>query len=231
MTRTDPDIALVLFDLDGTLIDTAPDMVPALNELLVAEGRAELPYERLRPRVSYGSTGLLHEAFGADLDGPELERLRTRFLGLYEKRLARASLPFPGIEALLARIEDAGMRWGVVTNKPGWLTDPLLDALGLLDRAACVVSGDSVSERKPHPMPLLHACTLAGTTAECAVYIGDAERDVAAARAAGMASFVALFGYIPDDERPPDWGATALLETPDDLWRHLPGRATATGTP
>lgn len=225
------DVDTILFDLDGTLIDTAPDMVPALNALLVAEGRAELPYERLRPRVSYGSTGLLREAFGPDLDGAEMERLRRLFLGIYQERLARSSLPFAGVEALLARIEDSGMRWGVVTNKPGWLTDPLLVALALYDRAACVVSGDSVSERKPHPLPLLHACELAGTSAERAVYVGDAERDVAAATAAGMASFVALFGYIPDDERPADWGATALLETPDDLWRHLPGRATATGTP
>lgn len=225
------DIELILFDLDGTLIDTAPDMVPALNELLTAEGHAELPYERLRAHVSHGSTGLLIEAFGNDMDSVEMERLRTVFLGLYQRRLAEASTPFPGIEALLARIEDLGLRWGVVTNKPGWLTDPLLKALDLHDRAACIVSGDSVGERKPHPMPLLHACELAATDPGSTVYVGDAERDVAAATAAGMASFVALFGYIAPGDRPEIWGAAALLEHPDDLWRHLPRHATATGTP
>lgn len=227
----DGNIELILFDLDGTLIDTAPDMVPALNELLAAEGRAQLPYEQLRPHVSHGSTGLLREAFGSDLESVEMERLREIFLDLYQQRLAEASAPFPGIETLLARIEDRGMRWGVVTNKPGWLTEPLLDALDLGDRAACIVSGDSVSERKPHPLPLLHACRLGNTDPARAVYVGDAERDVTAAAAAGMASFVALFGYIAPGERPDTWGATALLEQPDDLWRHLPRPSTATGTP
>lgn len=223
------DIELILFDLDGTLIDTAPDMVPALNELLTAEGRAELPYERLRAHVSHGSTGLLHEAFGHDMESTEMERLRRMFLDLYQQRLADASVPFPGVETLLARIEDSGLRWGVVTNKPGWLTEPLLIALALHDRAACIVSGDSVAERKPHPLPLLHACELGGTEPGRAVYVGDAERDIAAATAAGMSSFVALFGYIAPGDRPGTWGAAALLERPDDLWRHLPRHATATG--
>lgn len=229
-TAPEDNIELVLFDLDGTLVDTAPDMVPALNALLRAEGRAELPYERLRPHVSRGSTGLLHEAFGSELDAAETERLRAAFLALYRRRLAEASVPFPGIESLLARIEDSGMRWGVVTNKPGWLTRPLLTALALHDRAACIISGDSVSERKPHPLPLLHACRLDDTEPARAVYVGDAERDVAAAIAAGMASFVALFGYIAPAERPETWGATALLERPDDLWRHLSRPGAATGT-
>ncbi len=225
------DIELILFDLDGTLIDTAPDMVPALNELLAAENRPELPYERLRAHVSHGSTGLLHEAFGNDLDAAEMERLRETFLDLYQRRLAEASVPFPGVEALLARIEDSGLRWGVVTNKPGWLTGPLLTALSLHDRAACIVSGDSVAERKPHPLPLLHACEMDGTEPARAVYVGDAERDIAAATAAGMMSFVALFGYIAPGDRPETWGAAALLEHPDDLWRHLPCHATATEAP
>lgn len=225
------DIELILFDLDGTLIDTAPDMVPALNALLAAEGHAELPYERLRAHVSHGSTGLLHEAFGNGMDETEMERLRIVFLDLYQRRLAEASKPFPGVESLLARIEDRGLRWGVVTNKPGWLTEPLLMALDLHDRATCIVSGDSVSERKPHPMPLLHACELALTEPGRTVYVGDAERDIAAATAAGMAAFVALFGYIAPGDRPETWGATAMLEHPDDLWRHLPQHATATGTP
>lgn len=218
---------LVLFDLDGTLIDTAPDMVPAMNEVLAMDGRPALPYERLRVHVSYGSTGLLLDAYGPDLQGEELELRRERFLERYRARLAHESVLFPGIAALLADIEQRGMRWGVVTNKPGWLTDPLLVELELGERAACVVSGDTLAERKPDPTPLLHACELAGVDAARAVYIGDAERDIAAAIAAGMPGYVALFGYIAPEEHPDRWGATALLETPADLWQHLPGHAVA----
>ena len=226
-----PDIELVLFDLDGTLIDTAPDMVPALNEVLVAEGRPELPYAELRPHVSHGSTGLLHAAFGDGLEAAEMERLRALFLARYERRLAEASAPFPGVGALLDEIERRGLRWGVVTNKPGWLTRPLLAALGLDRRAACVVCGDCVAQRKPHPLPLLHACELAGTPPARAIYVGDAARDIAAATAAGMAGFVALFGYIVPGESPADWGARALLEDPAELRDHLPGAAAAGAAP
>lgn len=222
------DTELVLFDLDGTLIDTAPDMVPALNEVLALEGRPALPYERLRVHVSHGSTGLLLRAWGPELEEAELERLRALFLQRYRARLALASAPFPGVERLLADIEDRGMQWGVVTNKPGWLTEPLLGELRLHERAACIVSGDTLATRKPDPAPLLHACELAGVAAARAVYIGDAERDIVAAQAAGMPGFVALFGYIDPDDDPHSWGATALLQAPDELWRHLPGPAVAT---
>lgn len=225
------DIDLVLFDLDGTLIDTAPDMVPAMNEVLALEGRPALPYERLRVHVSFGSTGLLLDAYGPELQGEELERRRELFLQRYRARLAHESTLFPGIGELLARIERGGMRWGVVTNKPGWLTDPLLVELDLAERAACVVSGDSLPQRKPDPTPLVHACELAGSSVKRAVYVGDAARDIAAANAAGMPSFVALFGYIAPEEQPDQWGATALLEEPADLWRHLPDRTAAARAP
>lgn len=219
------DVELVLFDLDGTLIDTAPDMVPAMNEVLAMDGRPALPYERLRVHVSFGSTGLLLDAYGPELQGDELEHRRERFLERYRARLARESVLFPGIDELLDRIEVQGMRWGVVTNKPGWLTDPLLVELGLHDRAACIVSGDTLAERKPDPAPLLHACETAGVDPGRSVYVGDAERDIAAAITAGMPGYVALFGYIAPEEQPDRWGATALLERPADLWRHLPDRA------
>jgi len=224
------EIDLILFDLDGTLIDTAPDMVPAMNEVLAMDGRPALPYERLRVHVSYGSTGLLLDAYGPELQGEELERRRALFLERYRARLAEASVPFPGVDELLAGIEQRGMHWGIVTNKPGWLTTPLLVELELDGRAACVVSGDTLAERKPDPTPLLHACDIAGTEPHRAVYVGDARRDIAAARAAGMAGFVALFGYIAPEERPDQWGATALLEEPADLWRHLP-QCTAAASP
>jgi len=212
---------LVLFDLDGTLIDTAPDMAAALNALLVAEGRSPLPFDAIRPHVSHGAAGLLHIGFGAVEDAAESERRRGAFLSTYERNLAAASRPFPGIAELLSRIEDAGLRWGVVTNKPGWLTEPLLRLLDLERRAAAIVSGDTLAQRKPDPAPLLFACSAAGTVPERTVYVGDAERDVAAGRAAGMASYVALYGYLGPADRPGEWGATALLEQPGDLWPHL----------
>lgn len=215
------DIETVLFDLDGTLIDTAPDMVRALNALLVAEARAPVAFEAARPHVSHGSTGLLRLVFGDDLANGELERLRHGFLQRYEESLATDSRTFPGIDALLQRLEDTGKRWGVVTNKPGWLTDPLLRALDLHERAACVVSGDTLALRKPDPAPLLHACALMGTPPGRAVYVGDAARDVTAGQAAGMETIIALFGYIDADERPETWGATALVDHPDGIWRHV----------
>lgn len=214
-------IDTVLFDLDGTLIDTAPDMARALNALLVAEAREPLPFEAVRPHVSHGSTGLLRLAFGEGLAPAELERLRDDFLRRYRADLATESRTFPGIDALLQRLEDNGVRWGVVTNKPGWLTDPLLRALALDERAACAVSGDTLARHKPDPAPLLHACTLVGTAPERAVYVGDAARDVTAGQAAGMETIIALFGYIDSEERPDTWGATVLVDHPDGIWRHI----------
>lgn len=212
---------LVLFDLDGTLIDTAPDMAAALNELLSAEGREPLPFADIRPHVSHGAAGLLRLGFGLEGDSAEISRLRTSFLDRYQANLAGASRPFPGIAELLQRIEDEGHAWGVVTNKPGWLTEPLLRLLGLDTRAAVIVSGDTLEQRKPDPAPLLHACNQTGHAPARCVYVGDAERDVAAGIAAGMDTFVALYGYLGPDDRPGDWGASALLEQPADLWPHL----------
>jgi len=222
------DLDAVLFDLDGTLVDTAPDMVRALNDLLVAEGRTALPFEILRPHVSHGSTGLLGVAFADVGPGPELERLRTAFLQRYRSDLATDSRTFPGVDALLDRIESAQLRWGVVTNKPGWLTEPLLRSLGLADRASCIVSGDTLSRRKPDPAPLLHACAALAASPARTMYVGDAERDVAAGRAAGMRTLVALFGYIGADQSPARWGATGLVAHPEDIWRHVaPDRESA----
>jgi phosphoglycolate phosphatase len=223
--------ALILFDLDGTLIDTAPDMAAALNDLLAAEGREVLPFASIRPHVSHGAAGLLRIGFGLEGESAEMTRLRASFLDRYQANLAGASRPFPGIDALLQRIEDEGRVWGVVTNKPGWLTEPLLRLLGLEARAAVIVSGDTLAQRKPDPAPLLHACALAGFAPAEAVYVGDAERDVAAGVAAGMDTFVALYGYLGPDDRPADWGATALIEHPDDLWPHLTRTARSTETP
>lgn len=224
-------IDTVLFDLDGTLLDTAPDMAGALNELLRREDRPPLPYDAIRVRVSNGARALVTLGFGDELPDAEYRRLHAAFLDIYAAGLANGTRTFPGMDRVLADIETCGMRWGVVTNKPDWLTRPLLTALGLLRRTACVVSGDTLAERKPHPAPLHHACRLAGTEPARAAYIGDAERDIIAANAAGMPGFAALFGYIGPDDRPRTWGARALLEQPADLWLHVDRPAPSTRPP
>lgn len=213
----------VLFDLDGTLIDTAPDMARALNEVLLEEGRDPLAFEAVRPHVSKGSTGLLDLAYGPDQAPAERERLRARFLERYRADLASESGPFPGMEALLADLESAGICWGIVTNKPGWLAEPLLRTLRLDARCACLVSGDTLDRRKPDPAPLLFACECLGIDPGESLYVGDDERDIAAGRAAGVASFVALFGYLGAGDDPDGWGAHGLLTAPADLWAHVTG--------
>lgn len=222
---------LILFDLDGTLIDTAPDMAAALNDLLSAEGREPLPFVDIRPHVSHGAAGLLRLGFGLEGDSADMTRLRASFLDRYQTNLAGASRPFPGITELLRQIEEEGRAWGVVTNKPGWLTEPLLRLLDLEERAAVIVSGDTLEQRKPHPAPLLHACSQTGYAPARTVYVGDAERDVAAGIAAGMDTFVALYGYLGPEDRPGDWGASALIDQPGDLWPHLIHPARSVETP
>lgn len=210
----------LLLDLDGTLLDTAPDMAAALNVLLVEEQRAPLPFAQIRPVVSHGSTGLIRLAFGTP-DEPERQRLIKRFLAIYRDALAVHSQLFVGFTELLQQVRAQGLRWGIVTNKPAWLTDPLLASLGLDVDIDCVVSGDTVSERKPHPLPLLHAAQLIGLPPEACLYVGDAERDIQAARAAGMASLVALWGYIAHTDQPHAWLADGMIEQPEQLHEWL----------
>jgi 2-phosphoglycolate phosphatase len=219
----------LLLDLDGTLLDTAPDMTRALNRLRLLEGRDALAPAIVRPHVSHGAARLVRVGFG-DVAAPEFERLRQRFLELYRKELAVETRLFEGFDAVFAYLDANGLRWGVVTNKPGWLTEPLLETLGLADRAACIVSGDTLAERKPHPMPLHHAAALLDLeSAEC-VYVGDAERDIAAGRAAGMRTAIAAWGYIPQEEQPDQWGALATLQAPVELIDWLAAAPDAAGS-
>lgn len=211
----------VLLDLDGTLADTAPDLAHALNVLRKEQGRAPLPYELIRPVVSHGTSALVRLGFGDVGEDAALTALRQRLLDLYHRHLARGTRLFAGMEDLLAHIEQHGLKWGVVTNKPGFLTQPLMAALGLAARASCVVSGDSTAHCKPHPEPLLHACRLAGSAAARCVYVGDAERDIRAGRAAGMATLVATFGYLGQADQPETWGADGLVQHPADIVRWL----------
>ena len=213
----------VLFDLDGTLADTAPDLADALNAVLLNNGKDALPFEQIRPIVSHGGMALVSLGFGIEPEHPEFEPLRQQLLEIYASGIANKTRLFPGMSELLDFIESAGMNWGVVTNKPAWLTDPLLDALQLSQRAVSIVSGDTLAERKPHPSPLLYACEQAGSQGFECVYVGDAERDIVAGHKAGMQTIVALFGYIGTEDRPDTWGADVLLESPQEIreWLQL----------
>jgi len=210
----------VLFDLDGTLLDTAPDMAGALNQLRTEENQGPLKFEEVRPFVSHGAKALVRLAFPEAI-GSEFEVLRTRFLEIYRARFTLKTRPYDGVLEALAQLESAGILWGIVTNKPGWLTEPLLEHFALRERARVIVSGDTLPERKPHPAPLLHAAKTLGVSPGDCVYVGDAERDVLAAEAAGMKAFVALFGYIPAHERAQDWPASGWLDSPRAMARWL----------
>lgn len=205
----------ILFDLDGTLIDTAPDMVRALQRLLSERGRAPCDYDFARAHVSRGAVGLVSAGFPDVQEEDARAALRQRFLALYAEDLSEGSILFPGCEELLQRIEAHPLlAWGIVTNKPTGLTEPLLDALALRSRADCLVCGDTLEHRKPHPAPLLHGvATLQLTSASC-IYAGDDRRDIDAARAAGMPVIAAEWGYIAPGEHPAQWGADATLPSP-----------------
>ena len=214
-------IRTILFDLDGTLADTAPDLAYALNSVLKEQGRDPLPFETIRPVVSHGGIALTQLGFGIEPEHPDFDPLRQRLLEIYSENIARETTLFSGMDELLDNIENSNRNWGVVTNKPSWLTEPLMEALGLMDRAACVVSGDTCNNRKPHPEPILHGCQLAGSHADQCLYIGDAERDIEAGRRAGLHTIVAMFGYIGKKDNPQDWQADALLSTPEDIFKWI----------
>jgi len=215
-------IRSVLFDLDGTLADTAPDLAFALNRLLEEQGRAPLPFETIRPVVSHGGIALIKLGFRITPEDPGFAPLRERLLEIYRGNLTRGTRLFPGMDELLNTLEESGRRWGVVTNKPSWLTEPLLEELGIAHRAAAVVSGDTLAERKPHPAPLLLACRQAECQPGQCIYVGDAERDIQAGRNAGMTTLVALFGYIGEQDRPESWGADGMVSDPREISSWLP---------
>ncbi|MEF3192987.1 MAG: phosphoglycolate phosphatase [Halothiobacillaceae bacterium] len=206
-----------LFDLDGTLVDTAPDMAGALNRLRAEHDLPELPYATIRPWVSHGAGALVKLGFGHDLEAERMEALRQRYLDIYAAQLCEDSALFPGMAEVLSALEAKGRAWGVVTNKPAFLTEPLLEGLGLRQRADCIVSGDTLPVRKPDPAPVRHACALLGLPEAACVMIGDAERDIVAARAAGCPSIAAAFGYLLEDDDPHAWGADAVVRHAREL--------------
>ncbi|HEX7686118.1 MAG TPA: phosphoglycolate phosphatase, partial [Burkholderiaceae bacterium] len=186
----------VLFDLDGTLVDSAPDLAGAANRLRAEHGLPPLPYEDLRPMVGSGARGMVGVAFGVRPGDSRFEQLRDAFLDRYETGLLERTRPFDGVEALLAALEAAGLPWGIVTNKATRFTRPIVEGLGLAARAAAVVCGDTTPHAKPHPAPLLHAAQAMGVPPEGLAYVGDDLRDAQAARAAGMRMVAAAWGYL-----------------------------------
>ncbi len=216
--KVNPKISTVLFDLDGTLIDTAPDMALALDLLCDEEQQSRLPYSKVRPIVSNGSVALVTLAFGEELEEQTLERLKKRYLEIYQDNLSVHSKLFDEMDQLLRQLELNNIKWGVVTNKPGWLTEPLMESLGLTRRAACIVSSDSTVNRKPHPEPMYYACELTNAKPHECIYIGDARRDIEAGKNAGMRTIIAEYGYIEDSEDTSDWQADHHIQSPSQIF-------------
>ncbi len=209
---------VVLFDLDGTLADTAPDLAYALNQTLKKHNHPALPYEQIKPKVSHGASALIRLGFNLTPDDEAFDPLLQELLQIYSANIHRETTLFPGMEPLLKQLEQRNIAWGVVTNKPSRFTDPLMQSMGLTDRAACIVSGDTTANSKPHPEPILYACRLAGghSPEEC-LYIGDAQRDIESGINAGTATLVALFGYLGPEDHPEKWGADGSVEHPEQI--------------
>ena len=207
----------VFFDLDGTLADTAPDLVAAANQLLIARNLAPKQYEILRPCASAGARGLIGGAFGIDPDHPDFIPLRDEFFANYEKALLVNSVLFEGVEHLLDQLDGAKLPWGIVTNKSERFTNPLTHLMGLRQRAASTVSGDTPPYSKPHPEPILHATRIANIDPTSSVYVGDDIRDIVAGKAAGMKTIAAAYGYCGCEEPPEAWGADYLVRHPKEL--------------
>lgn len=211
----------VLFDLDGTLADTAGDLAGALNHLRVQRDLPPLPLNELRPYASAGARGLIGVGLDIHPGHDEFEPLRLAFLAAYARCLSDTTTLFDGMASLLDQLEARGLKWGVVTNKPHRFTVPVMEGLGLMQRAGTVISGDSTAHAKPHPLPLLTACEQLGVPPALALYVGDDLRDIQAAQAAGMPSAAARWGYIGHNGDIADWGADVIASSPLDLLHFL----------
>ena len=215
------DMQAVLFDLDGTLIDSAPDLGAAADQMRVARGLASLPLERYRPMAGSGARGMLGVAFGITPDTPEFAALREEFFLNYEARMLRNTQVFSGVAELVAALCERGLRWGVVTNKSVRFTDPLTRAMPLFDTAGAIISGDTTPYSKPHPEPLFEAARRLGVAPEACVYVGDDERDILAGRAAGMKTIAATYGYMGEQAEVARWDADAAIAAPMELLQLL----------
>jgi 2-phosphoglycolate phosphatase len=213
-------IDAVLFDLDGTLVDTAPDMGTALNNLLLEENLEPLPLATIRPLVSQGGLVLTRLGFADKVQEAEIEPLRLRYLQHYHAIVADESRLFDGYAEILDELEARSIPWGIVTNKPEWLTHPLLEQLDLASRTGVVIGGDTLEQRKPHPLPLQVAAERLGVRCTNCIYVGDDERDIVAGKAADMKTLVAAYGYIEDTVSIETWQADGVIEHPRELLGH-----------
>ena len=207
----------VLFDLDGTFADTAPDLGGALNQLLLEQGRDPLGMEKLRPHVSSGARGMIGAGLGITPADPEYLELQQRFLAIYQEALCVGTRLFEGMAEHLDELEAHGIPWGIVTNKSQRFAIPLMEGLGLRQRSACIVCGDSAQRAKPHGHPMQLASAVIGIAAADCIYVGDDERDVISGRAAGMTTIVAAWGYLGTGRPPATWGADAIAASPQDI--------------
>lgn len=214
-------IKAALFDLDGTFADTAPDLAAALNHTRATRNLPPLPLGIIRPQASHGSRGLLQLGFGIEPGAPNYDTLRDIFLDYYERNICTRTRLFPGMDELVAALEQRGIRWGIVTNKPHRYTLPLMQALGMASRAACLISGDTCMHAKPHPEPLLKACEIAGVAPEQCLYLGDDLRDMQAANAAAMPGIIANYGYVGIDASEANWHAQGSVNNPMELLAYL----------
>ncbi len=205
-------ITTVLFDLDGTLADTAQDLAFTLNKLLQEQHQPPLPFAQIRPHVSNGANALIKLGFGQKICTTELNAIRTRFLQFYANNLTTHTRLFPGMWDVITYLDEQQIKWGVVTNKPRALTEPLMGELTLPSPAAIIVSGDTLKYKKPHPAPIVYACKQLNITPSKTVYIGDAHRDIVAGRRAGTKTLAALFGYIEVNDNPAQWYADAMIK-------------------
>jgi phosphoglycolate phosphatase len=208
----------ILFDLDGTLLDTAPEFTDGVNQLRSEQDLPPVTLDSIRTAISQGAAQVIRTAFNLQFADPDLLSLKGRFLEIYQSNLGKNTHYFPGIQELLLKIEQLGIKWGIVTNKPHFLTQPLLEKLNLIQRAHCVVSGDTLSVSKPHPLPILHACEQMNILPATCYYVGDAETDIIAGKASGMlATFMALYGYLGPNDKPYEWLADYYIQHPKEI--------------
>jgi len=210
-------LSCVLFDLDGTLLDTAPDLTTALNQTLEHFHLPTVSVSAITPYISYGAAVMIEKSLKQRLPEAQKAEMLTWLLDYYEQHIAVFTQPYPGMPELLSILEAKGLPWGVVTNKRERMTHPLMQALGLSERAACIICGDTTAYSKPHPEPMLTACRMIAVAPKECLYIGDAQHDITAGKAANMTTLAASYGYLKPNDQPQDWGADALINHPSDI--------------
>ena len=211
----------ILFDLDGTLLDTATDLAAALNHVLTLQQKKPLSIDNIRPAISTGVAGLLKLGLQIEVNDPIFPQLRKQFLDYYTQHICVFTHLFPGVEILINYLQEKKWPWGIVTNKSTILTEPLIKKFPLLNKAKCIIAGDTLKYSKPHPLPLLYACACINCLPENCIYVGDAKCDIDAANAAGMYSLIALYGYFNNKDVITTWNASSTVATPLDIINYL----------